>query len=176
MNGSSWEIIEALVGSWAFWALVAALGVVLAALATRRWLRLVRSGVFDVDRMTGEEFAECVKCVFEDLGSPVESVQADGERAALLVVTIDGVRTAVRTEYRPVGRVASKAVEEVLVGKDAYNCTDAFVVTNRQFTPRARELALSEGVALHNRDVLATMLLAWQEHEGENEEELDRAA
>jgi restriction system protein len=168
--------LHILVLAWPIWAIVAAfVSLRLIAYALRR-LRLFRAGMNDVDRMTGDEFADCVTYVFEDLGHAVESVRRQ-EDGALLVVTVDGVRTAVRTEHRTSGRVSSKAVEAVIAAQAKYNCPDAMVVTNQQFTPKARAVAGQNNVVLRNRDDLALMLRAWQEVESERDEEtLDIAA
>ena len=170
------SILDTLTLLWPIAATLGSLGLLRLVFYALRWFRLARAGMNDVGRMTGEEFADCVAYIFEDLDHAVELVQPQDE-GALLVVTIDGVRTAVRTEHRTSGRVSSKAVEAVIAAQTKYNCSDAMVVTNQQFTPKARVVAGQNNVVLRNRDELALMLRAWQEVESERDEEtLDLAA
>ena len=170
------SVLDSLTLLWPIAATFGSLGLLGLVFYALRWLRLTRAGMNDIDRMTGDEFTDCVTYIFEDLGHAVESVRRQ-EDGALLVVTLDGVRTAVRTEHRTSGRVSSKAVEAVIAAQTKYTCPDAMVVTNQQFTPKACEVAGQNNVVLCNRDELALMLREWQEVESERDEEtLDLAA
>lgn len=162
--------------AWPIWAIVAAFVSLRIVAYALRWLRLTRAGMNDIDRMNGDEFTDCVTYIFQDLGHSVESVDRQ-ENGALLVVGIDGVRTAVQAEHRTSGRVSSKAVEAVIAAQAKHNCPDAMVVTNQQFTPKARQVAGQNNVVLCNREELALMLREWQEVDSERDEEtLDLAA
>lgn len=161
---------------WPIWATLGVLALIRATSYVARSIKLWRAGLNDIDDMTVDEFTDCVTYIFRDLGHAVESVKRQGD-GALLIVTIDGVRTAVQAEHSTKANVPSKAVEAAVVAQGEFDCPDAMVVTNRQFTPKAREVASANRVLLCNRDELALMLREWQEVDAEQEEEpLDLAA
>ena len=143
------------------WPIAATLGVLavlrVAALALR-WYRLVRAGMNDLDRMTDREFAQCLEGMFVGLGYAVRLVPGRRDEAAVLVLTSDDFRTAVRAEQRTSGRVGSPAVLAVVAAQAKHKCAGALVVTNQDYTPKARTLAAVNDVVLWNRDALARML------------------
>jgi restriction system protein len=170
------SVLDVLLLAWPIWAALGVLALLRAAYYVARLRRLVRAGLTDVDRMTAEEFTDCVRLIFDGLGHAVESVQRQ-EHGSLLVVTVDGIRTAVHAEHSTKANLPSRAVDAVIAAQAAHNCSDAMVVTNREFTPKAREIARANDVVLCNRDGLGLILREWQESEAAlDEEALDLAA
>jgi len=170
------SVLDVFLLAWPIWAALGVLALLRAAYYVARLRRLARAGINDIDRMTVDEFTECVVRIFDDLGHSVKSVSPQGD-GSLLIVTVDGVRTAVHAEHRTKGNVPSTAVIAVVETQTRCQCADAMVITNRQFTPKARAIARANDVVLCNRDGLALILREWQENDAEQDEEpLDLAA
>jgi HJR/Mrr/RecB family endonuclease len=153
-----WESLQAFGFLWPIWASLAALIVIRLAISGLRELRLARAGLNDVDRMSQFEFEECLQDMFFALGYDVELMGPKTD--CCIILTRDGVRTAVHAELMEAGNVPSPAIQEVLEAKTKYASDEAMIVTNRQYTPRARDLASLNSVILWNRDQLAYMLEA----------------
>jgi len=97
-------------------------------------------GMAEIDKMSGEEFEDKVRVLFEDLGYMVEGTPRSGDWGADLIVSKGGARTAVQVKcYR--GSVDQKAVREAIGSKPKYGCSESMVVINRKFTKGAIELA-----------------------------------
>lgn len=136
-------------------ALVAVRGIV--------WLvrerRLARSGISEIDLMSGIIFERRLAHLFAGRGYRVEQTRARGDYGADLVLERDGVRTVVQAK-RWKKNVGVKAIQEAVAAKPMYGCDHAMVVTNRYFTEQAQRLAKANGVRLWNRDDLVVALLA----------------
>jgi restriction system protein len=143
---------------WWLWAVITAVGAAKVALRLYQWRRLRRSGIDDVDRMDGRTFERFLVSLFRRLGYHVEHTGRRGDFGADLVLTKDGRRIVVQAKcWRKT--VGVKAVQEVAAAKAPYRCTGALVVTNRSFSPQARQLARANDVALWDRDELVSKLL-----------------
>jgi HJR/Mrr/RecB family endonuclease len=175
MAGIGSESLLAFALLWPVWATLAALVLLRAAFFVPRWVRHSRAGLNAIDRMVPATFGDYIADMFEDLGHAVE-IEPEAGSSATFVATLDGVRTAVQTEHRKSGRVSSKAVEAVIAARQKHRCSDAMVVTNQRFTPKARDIARANGATLCNRDELALMLQARNAELKTNEGPLDRAA
>lgn len=168
--------LHILVLAWPIGATLAVLALLRVVGYVFRWCRLVRAGMNEVDRMTGREFAECLQTMFMRLGYAVKLVPDRGDRSAVLVLTDDDFRTAVRAEQRTSGRVSSQVVQEVVAAQAKYKCAGALVVTNQEYTPKAKALAATNDVVLWNRDALAQMLQASRQGAPEPEIEARKRA
>jgi HJR/Mrr/RecB family endonuclease len=133
-----------------------ALGLVGVPRATRTERRR-RSGIQEIDSMTGEEFEHRLAVLFRALGYRVSTTRATGDFGADLVLERDGVRTVVQAK-RWDSCVGIEAVYEVVGAKAHYGASEAVVVTNLLFTPAAVEMANDNDVALIERDELVEIL------------------
>lgn len=147
------------VSFWPLWLLL--LLVALAKLAWRGYQmqRLSKSGIAEIDRMSGHTFEEYLSTLFRRLGYSVELTSRHGDYGADLVVTKGRRRTAVQAK-RWNKRVGVKAVQEAVASKGMYGCDAALVVANREFTQQAQKLARANKVELWGRGVLVEKLLA----------------
>jgi restriction system protein len=152
--------LSILVLAWPIGATLAVLAVLRVVSYVLRWYRLVRAGMNQLDRMTGRQFAERLEDMFTRLGYGVKLVSARRDGSAVLVLTGDDFTTIVRAEQRTSGRVASPSVQAAVAAQAKYNCAAALVVTNQEYTPKAKALAVANDVVLWNRDALAQMLQA----------------
>jgi restriction system protein len=143
---------------WPLWVLVGALAFARLAFDIYRLRRLARSGIREVDVMQGHTFEEFLGTLFRRLGYAVENTRYRGDYGADLVVSKDGLKTAVQAK-RWTKRIGVKAVQEAVASQGYYNCHRALVVANRDFTKQARVLARANNVELWDRETLLEKLL-----------------
>jgi restriction system protein len=108
--------------------------------------------------MSGEDFEARLLVLFRGLGYAAELTPAQGDFGADLILTRDGVRTAVQAK-RHTRRIGNAAVQQALAGREHYGCQRAIVVTSSYFTEAARRQAASARVELWDRDRLTEELL-----------------
>lgn len=135
---------------------------VLIIIAVNRAERLKRSGIAEIDKMEGVQFEKYLGYLFTTQGYKAKVTQAAGDYGADLVLTKDGKRIVVQAK-RYSKNVGLKAVQEVQGAKAHYGASEAWVVTNRDYSTQAYNLAKSNGVRLINRDELVEMLLQLRE-------------
>lgn len=127
--------------------------------AALRGERRRRSGIADVDGMSGSEFEARLAALFADIGYAVVRTGASGDFGADLVLEgVDG-RTVVQAK-RYDGAVGIDAVQQVIGATRYYDATRALAVTNSTFTSAATELAAAHDVELLDRAVLVGLLAA----------------
>lgn len=146
---------------WYFWSLVLLVIVCLAIFNLYQYYRLSKSGIYEIDKMNGEQFEERLKILFTRLGYEAERTsrgKVKPDYGVDLVIEKDGVRTAVQSKCWK-GKVGESAVQAVFAGKNTYRCTEAMVVTNNNFTKMAWRLAQSDNVKLWSRNYLVKALL-----------------
>src|SRR5689334_1324208 len=71
-------------------------GAILFALWKRR--RLVRSGIFEVDRMEGIAFERYLEALFQQLGFHVRRTRAQGDYGGDVLISRDGTTTVVQAK------------------------------------------------------------------------------
>jgi len=139
--------------TWPLWVCVGLMA--LAALAVGLWRqrRIARSGIEEIDRMTGLQFEQYLEWLFCQFGYRVSRTSYQGDYGADLVATKDGVKTAVQAK-RSKRRIGIKAVQQAFASTGRYACQQSMVVTNASFTPQAIELARADNVELWDRNRL----------------------
>jgi restriction system protein len=132
--------------------------------ASLRRNRAMRSGIAEVDSMSGEEFERRLASLFVAMGYDVVRTGGSGDFGADLVVARrGGADRAVVQAKRYDGPVGIEAVQQVVGAARYYDADDAFVVTNSTCTPAAGALAAAGGVRLVDRDALTRLLAAYPE-------------
>ena len=152
-------IVRGLLLVWPLWVFIGALFLIRLALAAYRWRRLSRSGLREIDRMDGKTFEHYLEVLFTRLGFRVERTRYVGDYGADLVVSRDGVKTAVQAK-RFQRKVGVAAVQQAVAAKAQYGCDKAMVVTNSFYTPQAVRLARSNKVKLWDRNRLVSALIS----------------
>lgn len=106
---------------------------------------------------TGVDYENYVESLLLSGGFEVARTPTTGDQGVDLVAEKNGIRIAIQCKYysKPVG---NKAVQEVVAGRDFYNCQIACVVSNNSFTPSARKIANVAKVLLLNDNQIATKL------------------
>lgn len=169
-QSSLWEMLSA-IGHvlWFFWPLTLLIIVsTLLKLGTMLYQRhrFRRSGIGDVDRMSGQEFEQFLEHFFQQQGYQVYRTPYQGDYGADLILRSREEKIVAQAK-RHAKNVGLKAVQEVVAARDYYKCSRAMVVTNSGFTEQARALAKVNRVELWGREELITRLLAMQKPRAE---------
>lgn len=125
----------------------------------KRTERLKRSGIADIDKMKGRQFEIYLGHLFTAHGYKTEVTQAAGDYGADLVTSKAGKKIVVQAK-RYSKNIGLKAVQEAHTAMNHYGASEAWVVSNRDYTEQAYTLARSNGVRLVNREKLIEMILA----------------
>ena len=110
-----------------------------------------------IDHLSGVEFENYLKLLFERMGYTVSLTKKTGDYGADLILSKRGRQTLVQAKcYNHT--VGVKAVQEVISARVHYKIKDAMVITNNYFSREAENLALESGVTLADRVVLEKMI------------------
>lgn len=123
-----------------------------------RTARIRKSGIKEVDSMTGEDFELFLGELFKRRGYKVSYTATSGDYGADLILK-DGPEIIVVQAKRYANTVGVKAVQEIVSAVRMYNATEAWVVTNNYYTRQAEKLADMNDVYLIDRDELIDMIL-----------------
>jgi restriction system protein len=121
--------------------------------------RLAKSGIDEIDNMSGKTFEKYLEVLFEKLGYRVERTRYVGDYGADLVTSKDGVKTVIQAK-RYKSKAGVKAIQEAVAAKGYYDCSKAMVVTNNFYTQQAIELARRNQVELWDRNKVVSALLS----------------
>ena len=109
-----------------------------------------------IDAMTGTEFEDYVAVRLRRAGWRVTFTSVVGDYGVDLIAHRDGKSVAV--QCKRLGKsVGVAAVQQVVSGARHHGCTKSIVVSNREFTRAAKQLAVTHGCQLIGRQAL----LAW---------------
>jgi len=106
-----------------------------------------KSEIGDFTELSGYDFEEYLKDLFELLGYTAIQTSLSGDQGADLILSKDDEKIVVQAKKYD-GKVSNKAVQEIAAAKNYYNADKAMVVTNNSFTKSAIELAFSNDVEL----------------------------
>lgn len=120
--------------------------------------RLLNSGIYEVDSMTGKEFEKVLDVCFRKLGYGVRLTSDSQDYGADLIVYKDGLKTVVQAK-RKKNPVGINAVQEVVSAIRHYKADKAMVITNNYFTTNAYNLARSNEIELWDRKRLSEFML-----------------
>ena len=110
-----------------------------------------------IDTLTGIEFENYLKVLFEKMGYNVKLTKKSGDYGADLILNKRGKQTIVQAKCYS-KTVGVKAVQEVISARVHYGIKNAMVITNNYFSREAENLALESGVILTDRVVLEKMI------------------
>lgn len=125
----------------------------------RKRKRLKLSGIEDIDRMNGIQFEHYLDLLFQSQGYSVKVTRAAGDYGADLVLEKDGKAIVVQAK-RHNKNVGIEAVQQVHSSMNYYGASEAWVISNREYTDAAMTLARSNGIRLIDRQALIDMILA----------------
>lgn len=127
-------------------------------LKTRKIRKLRKSGIREVDQMSGEDFEKFLGELFKRRGFKVSYTATSGDYGADLILK-DGKDIIAVQAKRYSSTVGVKAVQEIIGAVKMYEATEAWVVTNSHFTRQAEKLADINDVYLIDRDELIQIIL-----------------
>lgn len=110
------------------------------------------------DSMTGEDFEKYCADILSNNGfSKIQLTKSSGDQGADILAEKDGIRFAIQCKCynKPVG---NSAVQQIIAGKDFYNCHIGIVMTNQFFTNSAIELANKTNILLWDRNKLNSLI------------------
>lgn len=120
--------------------------------------KLRKSGILEVDKMSGRKFEEYLQALLKVKGYSVQLTPASGDYGADLILSTKGKKIVVQAK-RYNKNVGVKAVQEVASAKSHYKADECWVVTNSFFTEQAKKLASSNQVLLIDRKQLMNWML-----------------
>lgn len=114
----------------------------------------------DYDLLDGHSFEQfCAEVLRKNSFHNVEVTQGSGDHGIDILAEKDGISYAIQCKCYS-SNIGNAAVQQAHTGKSIYKKDIAVVLTNRYFTPQAKEEAHTLGVKLWNRDKLNEMVNA----------------
>lgn len=107
----------------------------------------------DLDKMSGIEFENFLKKLFESNGFKVRTTKISNDQGCDLILEKFGEKTSVQAK-RYSSTIGNDAIQQVVGSLKVYNCQKALVITNSKFTKAAVKLAEANHVELWDREVL----------------------
>lgn len=108
----------------------------------------------DFDNLDGLEFEQfCAKILAFNGFRNIKLTQGSGDQGIDILAIKDDIKYGIQCKCYS-SDIGNKAVQEAFSGKTYYDCHIAVVLTNRYFTPSAKELAKKNGVVLWDRSKL----------------------
>jgi hypothetical protein len=111
----------------------------------------------DFSNLSGHEFEEYLKKLFELLGYTVLRTPLSRDQGADLIISKDNEKIVVQAKKYN-GMVSNSSVQEIVAAKNHYGADKAMVVTNSSFTKSAIDLALTNNVELWDGKKLITII------------------
>lgn len=126
------------------------------------------SGIQKIDHMTGQQFEDYLTVYFEDLGYRVEDTGGRGDRGAdkILIEPVSNKRICVQAKCWN-KNVTFDAVQQVFTAKTLWNCDEAWIITNRDFTKQVRESAQQLQIQLWDREKLTSKMYAYNDRKAQ---------
>ncbi|MCH4983755.1 restriction endonuclease [Macrococcus sp. PK] len=117
---------------------------------------LANANMYEVDRMTGQEFENYLEALFYSKGYRSNVTQSSYDYGADLIMQ-NGNKKIVIQAKRYKGKVGVKSVMEIYSAQAFYKADEAYVFTNSYFTKQAKELANATNVILCDRDAIINL-------------------
>ena len=99
---------------------------------------------FDFDNMSGVEFENFIRRLFQDKGFEVQGTPRTGDQGADLIARKNGKTHVIQAKRRR-SVVGNRAVQEVLSAVAYYRADEGCVITNATFSRSAKALAQRSG-------------------------------
>lgn len=121
-----------------------------------RQYKLRKSGILEVDKMSGRMFEAFLHALLKARGYDVRLTPPSGDYGADLILSTKDKKIIVQAK-RYKKNVGIKAVQKIASAQSHYKADECWVVTNSFYTAQARKLAHSNRVKLIDR----TQLMGW---------------
>ncbi|MFJ6414367.1 restriction endonuclease [Terribacillus saccharophilus] len=120
--------------------------------------RIKKSGIKDIDKMSGSNFEFYLAQLYKSRGYSVKITPGSGDYGADLLITKNKEYRAIQAKRynKPVG---VRAVQEVIAAKVYYECNAGTVISNNNYTKNAITMANKTGIELIGRNELMSMII-----------------
>lgn len=117
------------------------------------------------DLLDGPGFEKWCAQILSEVGfSDIQLTKSSGDQGVDITAVKDDIRYAFQCKCYS-SDLGNHPVQEVHAGKSLYHCHVGVVMTNRHFTPGAKELAHATGILLWDRDKLKSLIQLFQREE-----------
>ena len=112
----------------------------------------------DIDNMSGQNFENyCANLLIAYGFKNIEVTKGSGDQGVDIIGYYNGYKYAIQCK-RYSKKLGNSPVQEVVAGKNFYNCQNAMVITNNYFTDAAIQLAKANNVELWDRNNLMQVI------------------
>ncbi|MDQ5982728.1 MAG: restriction system protein, partial [Patescibacteria group bacterium] len=148
-----------------FWLSVLVLSIALLIVFVQLWLhlrkqaKLQKSGIHEIDIMSGLEFEKYLKLLLEQHDYSRVRLTGYYDLSIDIIAEKDNEIWGIQAK-RYKGTVGLDAVRQAVAAREHYKCTKSIVITNSYFTRNAKTIADSVGCTLIDRDLLIDLSLS----------------
>lgn len=121
--------------------------------------KMLRSGIKDIDKMSGFEFENYLNYLFAELGYKPQVTKKTCDFGADLVLQGPNKIVVQAKRYGYKNNVSLDAIREIFAAQAYYGADEAWVITNSFYTKQAIELAKACNVKLLNRHDLLEFII-----------------
>jgi HJR/Mrr/RecB family endonuclease len=109
--------------------------------------RNIRKKYLEIDRLSGPEFEQYIASILPAQGFSQITLTEHYDRGIDIIAMKDGLRWGIQIK-RFSGPVGIGAIRQAVGAMAYYDCDMTMVITNSEFTSRAKELAISNNCSL----------------------------
>lgn len=124
----------------------------------RKRQKLLKSGIYDIDFMSGIEFEDYLEGLLKQQGYKVKMTAASNDYGADLILEKERQITVVQAK-RYKENVGIKSVQEVIGAMGYYKADKGMVITNSYYTNQALKLAKANSIQMWDREKLINEII-----------------
>lgn len=124
----------------------------------RKQERLAKSGINEIDNMSGLDFEKYLRALLLRRGFRNVSLTTTYDLGVDLIAEKDGYKYGIQAK-RYKGKVGLDSVRQVVAAANHYGCDRTMVITNSYFTENAKVIAKSTNCDLIDRERLIKIIL-----------------
>lgn len=119
----------------------------------------VKFNIYSLDNLSGKEFEDFLKWLFQELGYSVELTKVTADSGVDLVLKKDKERIAVQAKrYNRNTKVSNEVVLKTHGGMGVYKCSKSIIITTSYFTNQAKSDAQELNMELWDREILSAKI------------------
>src|SRR3989338_2476564 len=119
----------------------------------------LKFNIYSLDNLSGKEFEDFLKWMFEELGYSVELTKATADSGVDLVIKKDKEKIAVQAKrYNRTSKISNEVVLKTHGGMAVYKCDKSIIITTSYFTSQARKDAEKLKMELWDRETLSATM------------------
>ncbi len=119
----------------------------------------LKFNIYSLDNLSGKEFEEFLKWMFQELGFSVELTKVTADSGVDLVLKKDQEKIAVQAKrYNRNTKVSNEVVLKTYGGMGVYKCHKSIIITTSYFTNQAKNDAQKLEIELWDREFLSAKI------------------